>query len=155
MGRYYGTNRFDGKFGFGVQPSTDPGDVFGMERIEDEPNETEASYWLDGDEENIERIRGILEGFYDDLGISEDDRIFKLKDGSDIWNMFEKYEAKHFRPFMKGKDKGIPYYSKFHEEGVVEITPGIQLTRCRVDLGVKILTELIESGECSLWAELV
>ena len=51
MGRFYHSNRFEGKFGFAIQNSDDP-EIFGMQ--EQEPSEIE--YYLDGSEENIEQV---------------------------------------------------------------------------------------------------
>lgn len=154
MGRYYSTQNYNGKFGFGCQPSNDPEEVFGMEDISDCDDETEALYWMEGTYANIDDVRAKLNELYDELKIKKEDRIYFIKNDMEVWDMLEKYESKHFREFKKGIDKGIPYYSHKFDDGMIEIRPGVQLARCRIDLGTKILTELVKNGECELWEEL-
>lgn len=149
MGRYYNTNRFEGKFGFGIQSSTDP-EIFGMQ----EEDRTDLQYYLDGTEENKKECKRVIDEQYDFLEIPQEDRIYVLEDGKEIWDLLDKYINKHFREFDKEKDKGtIPYgYSGF-ENGAVELKEGIELARCRVVLGTRIYTDLIKDGYCSLVAE--
>lgn len=155
MGRYYRSNRFEGKFGFAVQSSDDPA-IFGME--EQEPSEIE--YYLDGSEENIERVAKKLDEQYDILEIPENERVYLLKcDEKDalqpLHELSEKYYTKHFREWNEESDKGkIPYSSEKWQKGAVETKDGIELAWCRVYLGTKIYTELVVDGYCSLSAEL-
>lgn len=155
MGRYYRSNRFDGKFGFAVQSSDDPA-IFGM--VEQEPSEIE--YYLDGSEENIEQVAKKLDEQYDILEIPQNERIYLLNcDEKDalrsLYDLGGKYYTKHFREWNEELDKGkVPYSSAKWQKGAVETKDGIELAWCRVYLGTKIYTELVKDGYCSLTAEL-
>lgn len=151
MGRYYNTNRFDGKFGFAVQSSSDP-EIFGM--VEQEPSVID--YYLNGDDEAIEKCKQVLDEQYDILGVEQEDRIYTIHDESEIWDtLYKKYYDKWFREYDKKKDgEMVPYASDKYENGAVEIKQGTQLALCRVSLGVKIYTSLVVDGYCSLTAEL-
>ena len=155
MGRFYRSNRFDGKFGVALQNSDDPA-IFGMR--EQEPSEIE--YYLDGNEENIEQVAKKLDEQYDILEIPENERVYLLdcneKDAlQPVYELSEKYYTKHYREWNEELDRGrVPYVSKIWQKGAVETKDGIELAWCRVYLGTKIYTELVVDGYCSLTAEL-
>lgn len=153
MGRYYGTAHYDGKFGFGVQSSYDPVDVFGMWDESNEDDECEANFYLEATDAALSHIKAEIDKQYDLLEIPASRRIYEVEDNMTIWNLFDEFEDKLYRPFEKGVDKCVPYYSKKYDEGIVEIRPGIQLAKCRVDLGTKIYSELLKDGKCWMWAE--
>lgn len=155
MGRYYGTQQFDGKFGFGIQSSYDPVEVFGMDdETSDDEDENEASFYLESTDDDLKRIKHIIDEQYDFLEIPEDKRIYIIKTQEQVWELFQQFEDQLYRPYVKGKDQGIPYWSAKYSEGVLERKPGVQLAKCRIDLGTKIYTELKQNGYCSMWAEL-
>lgn len=152
MGRYYHTNRFEGKFGFAVQPSDDPA-LFGME--EQEPSV--VNYYLDGSEENIKNVAKTLDEQYEYLRIPDEERIYLLEDGKDdaLDKLYSKYFKKLFRAYNKETDVNIiPFHSEVFPEGAVEVFGGVELAWCRIWLGTKIYTELVEDGYCDLEAEL-
>lgn len=155
MGRYYGTAHFDGKFGFGTQSSYDPVEFFGMnDDTSENDDESEGMFSLSASEAELKRIKALIDSQYDFLGIPAEKRKYKIEDGSEIWDLLEQFEGQLYRPFIRGKDKGIPYWSKKHMDGIIERKPGIQLAKCRIDLGCKIYTELLNDGFCWMWAEL-
>lgn len=150
MGRYYNTNRFEGKFGFGIQDSCDP-EIFGMS--EQEP--TEIDYYLEANDDSLKECKDKIDEQYDFLGVKQEDRIYEIEKSSDTWDLYDKYYDKHFREFDDEKDKGkIPYHSEKWNNGAVEVKEGIELAWCRVSLGCKIYTDLVKDGYCSLTAEL-
>lgn len=150
MGRYYTTNNFDGKFGFAVQSSGDP-EIFGME--EQEPSSID--YYLDGSEEAIENCAKVIDEQYDFLGIPESDRVYKIEKEQEVWDLYDKYNDKCFREYNEELDKGkIPFHSEKWKKGAVEVKDGVELAWCRISLGCKIYTDLVNDGYCSLNAEL-
>lgn len=152
MGRYYHTNRFEGKFGFGVQPSDDP-EIFGME----EQAPSSINYYLDGDDENIKKVAEKLDEQYDILGIPSEERIYLLEKGDrgELDKLYDKFYSKLFREYDKKIDgEKIPYHSEIYKNEAVEVRDGIELAWCRIWLGTRIYTELIEEGYCDLEAEL-
>lgn len=153
MGRYYGTAHFDGKFGFGVQSSYDPVEVFGMWDESSDDDETEANFFLEASDDALSHIKNEIDKSYDLLEIPASRRIYEVQDNMTIWNLLEEFEDQLYRPFKRGVDKGIPYYSEKHKDGIVEIKPGVQLAKCRIDLGTKIYSELLKDGKCWMWAE--
>lgn len=150
MGRYYSSNNFDGKFGFGVQSSDDPS-IFGME--EQEPSE--ITYYLEGTDEAKAHCKKVIDEQYDFLGVAQEDRVYEIEKGGDIWELEEKYYDSGFREWTEELDKGkIPYSSDKWKNGAVEIKDGIELAWCRVSLGCRIYSDLVKDGYCELTAEL-
>lgn len=157
MGRYYSTQNWDGKFGFGIQSSFDPVDVFGMydNTPDDESDDgVYGCFYLEDLDGAKEAVRSEVDKLYDFLHIAASRRFYSLQSDNQLWELFDEFEPIWFRPFEKGKDKGIPYYSPKVGEGIVEREPGIQLAKCRLELGLKILSDLEKDGYCSMEAEL-
>lgn len=158
MGRYYETNEGrGGKFMFGVQPSDDPG-TMGM--VEQEP--TSIDYYAD--EDNVEEIRKNLNKQYDKLGVPLERRLYYYKDHKE-YDDYEERELKD-RVFIdvreddpiemeKYKDKTRWYCEK---PGYVSFERGHERERtlalARIRLGVAILSDIKDSGECWLNAEI-
>lgn len=166
MGRFYNTNHFTGKFGFAVQPSDDPGEVFGME----EQDRTEIDYFLDGSEENIRMVKKKLDEQYDILGVPQEKRVYHVESDEDATNKLyyplatyayevvplDEYKSKDM--IAVGGDK--EWEAQFYKDGLTEensriiAKPEKDLAIFRVYLGVKILSDLESEGECYLTAEL-
>ena len=92
MGRYYSTETGrDGKFGFGSQPSTAPGDFFEM----DEQEPSEITYTID--RSNYNMVKEKVDGLYDKLKVPAEERIYYLKKErreDELYDLLEKYAYK-------------------------------------------------------------
>lgn len=162
MGRYYNTNNFSGKFGFAVQDSNDA-EIFGME--EQEP--TSIDYYLEGTDEAKEKVRKVLDEQYEMFGIPTDKRIYRI-DPSKNYEEFKELDLLldkvAYRPYDEEKDKDIIPYAMDDETcdklgwkrgtSAVPTDKRYPLARCRIYLGVKILSDLEIDGYCDLNAEL-
>jgi hypothetical protein len=159
MGRYYSTETGrDGKFGFGSQPSTDPGDFFEME--EQEPNE--ITYMLDKD--NYDMVKEKVDGLYDKLKVPAEERIYYLKKEREkedkLGDLLEKYaykkvnnaEVKRYNKIDGFEHK--TYYNEEKNKTFIDVFEGAGLCCSRVRLGLVILSDLQDDGFCELRAEL-
>ena len=168
MGRYFhlGSGKFDGKFGFTVQDSTDP-EIFGME--EQEP--CYIDYYLEDSKEAEEHIIKVLNEQYDILGYPEEKRIYQVERQSEIDEKLDDIQDYVFIAKKREAGKSEIGYAlseedeeKLRPEGVskeefdknwlIVARPGADLAECRIYLGIKILSELKSMGYCSLEAEL-
>jgi hypothetical protein len=157
MGRYYNTDTGrGGKFGFGKQSSTDPGDFFGMKELEP----SEITYTADKDDE--EDIKAKVDELYKKLGVPEEERIYYQKGAEDtLSDLLEKYCYRKVNRGEVGRYDRIdgfkhdPYYC---EDGVhkvlIEKVEGASLIACRIRLGVIVLSDIKDEGICELTAEL-
>ena len=158
MGRYFQTETGrEGKFMFAVQPSDDPG-FMGMK--EQEP--TDIQYYADKDDE--EKIREMLDKQYDLLNVPKEDRLYTCKDLAEydeyenrvlIDRVFVEIKEDNKDEMEKYKDKirwssGKPGYIMFERHGREYGT----LPLARIRLGVVILSDIKDTGECWLTAEL-
>ena len=159
MGRYYATETGrEGKFMFGVQPSDDAG-YMGM--LEQEP--TSVDYYADKDDET--KIRLMLDEQYDLLEIPQDKRIYYTdKD----WKTYDKFEGEVLYPkvFVSVKEDDEEEMAKHKgeikwamgKEGYVSFEIGKKRVRtlalARIRLGIVILSDIKDTGECWLNAEL-
>lgn len=152
MGRYYHTNSGrEGKFMFGVQPSTDPEEM-GM-------NEDPTYIQYYAGEEDKQKIKKKLDEQYDKLDIPLHERIYYMKD----WGEYDKYEKEVLEDKVwvkvkddseeakKYKDKAKWYcedkgYTKYERKGMA-------LILARIRLGLVILSDIEDEGYCSLKAE--
>ena len=157
MGRYYSGANFDGKFWFGVQPSDDPGTVFKM----DETPPSQIEYYLDGSGENIAMVEEILDEQFDILKVPKEERLYEMT-SDEVDKYVEKISKRYlFRDRNPGdpSDKNRTTYwceaddKKKYPHGMVADTRAKELATARIDLGLKILTDL-RQGECYLNAEL-
>jgi len=169
MGRYYSSQHFSGKFGFAIQSSSDP-EIFGME--EEDP--CTVDYYLDGGKENEEQVKKVIDEQYDILGFPQEKRIYTIEKEEELDPLYDEltlyvYKAVANTPENKtiiGYGGGGDWYQNFPEgKGLTEkefdkkykIVPkkeGSVLAKCRIMLGIKILSELKLDGYCSLTAEL-
>ena len=159
MGRYYNTaNGRGGKFGFGKQPSTDPGDFFGMQELEP----CEITYTADKD--NEEDIKAKVDELYNKVGVPKEERIYYQKGAEDenaLGDLLEKY---CYRKVNRGEVerydridgfKHDPYYCEGGAHKVlIEKIEGASLIACRIRLGVTVLSDIKDEGICELTAEL-
>lgn len=159
MGRYYQTDTGrDGKFGFGSQPSTDPGDFFEME--EQEPSN--ITYMLD--KNNYDMVKEKVDGLYEKLKVPAEERIYYLRKEREqedkLGNLLEKYAYKKVnRAEVKRYNKrdGFEhktYYSEEKNKTLIDVFEGADLCCSRVRLGLVILSDLQDDGFCELTAEL-
>lgn len=156
MGRYYYTdNGREGKFMFGVQSSDDP-HYMGMS----EQDRTSIDYYADKQDYN--RIKRNLDKQYDILNIPTDKRVYHTdKDWRD-WDKYEK-EVLYDKVFLSVKQSDITEINKHKGEtmwhndkdGYVSFEiKGMAIVLARIRLGVAILSDIDDTGECYLNAEL-
>lgn len=159
MGRYFQTETGrDGKFGFGSQPSTDPGDFFEM----DEQEPSEIVYALD--KNNYDMVKEKVDGLYDKLKVPAEERIYYLKKEKEkedkLGDLLEKYAYKKVNNAeVKRYDRidGFEHRTYYNEEKhrtFIDAFEGAGLCCSRVRLGLVILSDLQDDGFCELRAEL-
>ena len=164
MGRYYSGINFEGKFGFGCQPSTDP-EFFDMEE-----DQSEIQYYLDGTAENKTQIAEKLNKLYDYIDVPKDKREYSLSNDKLILQYIKSLETYIYGAMPQTeaqKRKHIPYsldkqdYHKFSLDPKTDIVYSLipkrkdsVLTECRIILGLRIMLDLEKEGHCSLIAEL-
>lgn len=152
MGRYFHTsNGREGKFMFGVQPSTDPEEM-GMSE-----DPTYIQYYASEDDEP--KIRKRLDEQYDKLGIPKDKRIYYMKN----WEEYDKYEKETLedKVWIKVKSgskeeeqhKGETKWASDKPDEVMFEREGMALILARIRLGLVILSDIKDEGYCSLEAE--
>lgn len=157
MGRYYSTEtgRY-GKFGFGSQSSTDPGDFFEM----DEQEPSEIVYTLD--KNNYDMVKEKVDGLYDKLKVPAEERIYYLKkeEKDQLGDLLEKYAYKKVNNAEVKRYNRIDgfehqtYYDKEKNKTLIDVFEGAGLCCSRVRLGLTILSDLQDDGFCELKAEL-
>lgn len=157
MGRYYSTETGrDGKFGFGSQPSTDPGDFFEM----DEQEPSEIVYVLD--KNNYDMVKEKVDGLYDKLKVPTEERIYYLKkerEEDKLGDLLEKYAYKKVNnaevPRYNKRDgfEHTTYYNEEKHKTFIDVFEGAGLCCSRVRLGLTILSDLQDDGFCELRAE--
>lgn len=159
MGRYYNFDSGrEGKFAFGVQSSTDPGDVFGME----EAGSSTIEYYMKNDEEHKQMVKDKINEQYEILGVPASERRYEFKDDDDkheyLGNIWDKYCVKIVPTESLAKGQ-MPYAltelqeAKLKAEGknprdYSAINNGsMPLADARVRLGLNILAEMEEQAE--------
>ena len=155
MGRYYNTNERDGKFMFGVQPSDDPG-TMGMHEAEPATIEYYA------DEDDVEEIKKNLDRQYDLLGVDEKDRIYYKSQDIEEYSRWEEEKlhdkvwrtVKHEDLTDEERTKVFWASNKGADYTDLEIEDGRCLALARIRLALTILSDIKDSGECALSAEL-
>lgn len=152
MGRYYKTDTGrEGKFMFGIQPSSDP-ETMGMSE-----DPSYIQYYADDSDEPMVRER--LDRQYDLLEIPKDKRIYYMKD----WGEYDKYEKEvlNDKVWIKCKvgseeDKkhnGEMRWAGDNDNEVWYQRNGRALILARIRLGLVILSDIKDEGYCSLEAE--
>ena len=163
MGRYYRTTEGrEGKFALCSQPSTDPEGFFGLE--EQEP--TEVEYYANKDQE--EYIKSRVDELYDKLEVPKEKRVYYFgitnednKNSMSAWyDTVEKYaykkinnaEVKRYEKLLGEKlDK---FYCEEKHKTMIEKFKGSSLCMARIKLGVVILSDIKDTGECWITADL-
>lgn len=158
MGRWYRTTEGrEGKFAVCRQPSTDPEDFFGLEECEP----TEIEYHADGSQE--EEIRNKVDQLYDKLEVPKEKRVYYYSGDMPLeswYDMMEEYtyikinkaEVKRYEK-LRGKMPDEFYCSDKHKT-LIEKIDGSSLCMSRIKLGITILSDIKDSGECWLTAEI-
>lgn len=158
MGRWYRTTEGrEGKFAVCKQPSTDPEDFFGLE--EQEPNEIE--YHASKDQE--EDIKNRVDELYDKLGVPKEKRVYYYsgdKPLNDWYDMVEQYaykkinnaEVKRYEKLLG--EKPDQFYCGEEHKTMIEKFDGSSLCMARIKLGITILSDIKDTGECWITAEL-
>ena len=137
MGRYWNTERFDGKFGFACQPSDDP-EYFGM--CEDQmityecTEDTKSICWQKVDEN------------YDILNVPVKERCYFVADQEGLEKLFDLYK---WYAFVKAEDGMFDVGG----ERCKERFDGADLALNRIYLGVAILSEATDNDYFTLQAE--
>lgn len=146
MGRYYNTDTGrGGKFGFACQSSTDPKDYFEMQ--EQEP--TSITYYAD--ESDIDNLKAKLDKVYDLANVPQGERIYELDGSNDEYQSFhDKYHKYFFEPCKAGEGN----FAGENGGTEREVFKNAYLAQSRLWLGLTILTDIKEEGECQLEAEL-
>lgn len=151
MGRYYNTdNGREGKFMFGVQSSDDP-EYLGMH----EENPSYINYYADT--QDVPEIKKKLDEQYDLLDVPKDKRIYYCKDYKEM-DKFED-EFLHCKVFVTVKDGDERYKGQVGwyngKEGYTDYEiPGKAICLARIRLALNILSDIKDTGSCSLEAEL-
>lgn len=144
MGRYWNTERFDGKFGVGCQGSDDP-EIFGM--YEEQCIHYEAT------EDAIPQCEETLRKQYDLLKIPAAERYWQVEDEDELEKIFDKYHDYAWELC----DEGQGHWGYIDEDGEMvhekERFDGSALALYRIFLGLAILSELKVNSFCSLEAE--
>lgn len=157
MGRFYNTEGGrEGKFTLCKQPSTDPGEFFGMD--EQQPNE--LTYVLD--KNGHEMVKEKVDGLYDQLKVPKEERIYYLKkdDRDKLGDLLEKYAYKKVnRAEIKRYNERdgfehAEYYCDEKHKVFIDVFKDAGLCCGRIRLGLTILSDLQDDGFCELIAEL-
>lgn len=143
MGRYYNTTTGrSGKFGFGCQSSTDPEEFFGM---------VETCITYVADEGDVEDIKAKLNQIYDQAGVPQKERTYVLDGSKDEYeDFYKRYHKYFFERCQEGEG------SFAGENGITEreVFKNAHLAMSRLWLGLIILSDIKDEGECELDAEL-
>lgn len=181
MGRYYYGNHFEGKFGFGVQPSDDPL-IFGMidegECVDDEGDPCGSNdYWLADTGESRRFIKNVLDELYTKLGVPQELRKYSLNSQEEIsdysFTLTPYVFEPHYRKDDSQEDRARLDYYSLDEETAKEIfhlgdeynnldwcmipkgnDRELVLCENRIYLGLCIMLDLTLDGECSINAEM-
>lgn len=153
MGRYYDTayGDFNGKFWFGVQPSDDPEQVYGMRATCGDDSFTD----YEAGEEDAENIMNALDEQFKKLGVSKEKRRYRFENsnevGAYVWDELPDYYLTE--TVTKGRDgmPNIPW--AMGERTMYPKTPEKVLAAARVNLGLNILNDIRKHGICQLNAE--
>lgn len=158
MGRYYRTTEGrEGKFALGKQPSSDPGDFFDLEEVEP----AEVEYRADKAQE--EDIKKKVDELYDKLEVPKEKRVYYYNGDEPLnkwYDMIEKYvynkinnaEVKRYER-MLGK-RPDQFYCSEKNKTLIEKFEGSSLCMARIKLGITILSDIKDAGECWLTADL-
>lgn len=158
MGRYYNTALGrSGKFGFGCQPSDDPGEFFGMYPIS-------CQYEIYDDEsgKGNEKVWRIVDSLYDKAGVPKNERIYSFQekldgDSDSEWELFrELYHKYFFRKATEAERKSGKnlFAGETNESPEIEAFKDAYLVQSRLWLGLIILSDIKDEGCCSLDAEM-
>lgn len=158
MGRWYRTTEGrEGKFALCSQSSTDPEDFFNLEECE--PQEIE--YHATSDQEP--EIKSKVDQLYDKLEVPKEKRVYYYDSNKplDSWyDMIEQYtykkinnaEVKRYEKLLG--EKPDQFYCGDKHKTLIEKFKGSNLCMARIKLGITILSDIKDTGECWLTAEL-
>lgn len=152
MGRYIYTANgdFDGKFWFGVQPSTDCEEIYGFEnepQVDDDGDEC-VSYtdvWQDDEE----AVRKALDKQFELAKIPKDKRKYEFEDSGEIAKYIWEDLLEYFMQETPANPKDIGYYISDDKTMYPKSNEQV-LAMARVDLGLSALNDIRKHGEC-LW----
>lgn len=157
MGRYYQTaTGREGKFWFAVQPSDDPQKIYGMDEVErDDDDEYDYGDTVDYYTDDKDYVRNKLEEQYTILGVPPDRRRYEVDIRAGyVWDELDDYFLTTQEP-PRDQDGYRPagYYMGEGKPTKYPISKGKELAASRVQLGLIIYNDIIESGSCSMTAE--
>lgn len=144
MGRYWNTESFDGKFGFGCQSSNDP-EIFGMYE--------ESVIHYEATEDEIPQCEEALQKQYDLLKIPLHERCWKVENREELDKAYDRYEGYAFEECVPDESKWCDIDKQGNVTHWKERFDGAALALYRIHLGLAILSELKENGQCFLDAE--
>ena len=154
MGRYFFTdNGREGKFMFGVQPSDDP-QYMGMTE-----DNSHIQYYAS--EDDVPEITRRLDEQYDILGVPKEERLYTYKN----YDEYDKYENEVLKEkvwttvkeddkeAMKEHEKEARWASDKEGYVMFERSKDMCLALARIRLATTVLSDIKDSGYCSLDAE--
>ena len=151
MGRYYSTDAgYEGKFWVGLQSSTDPGDVYGMEERDTLEDEQQIIYYSD----DIKMVRKRLDGQFEKLGVPMMLRKYEFSNAAEIWDYVWGELGGFFTTETPPHEHAIGWYGGEGKPTVYGKSEELERTASRIDLGLIIYNSMLKQhGECWLKAE--
>ena len=139
MGRYWRTERFEGKFGFAIQESDDPL-LFGMEYDDEYDDDDDDERHFIATENTLHTAHKALTEAYEALGVPASRRIYYVTSDDMLWNIYDKMWGYAYEPC--GADEA----TTTDENGnpAKERKRGCALALCRVALGMAIYSEAVD-----------
>ena len=152
MGRFWNTEKFEGKFGVGLQDSNDPQEYFGLD-IED-VGEYGAEYVMRYSFTNVGHVLVKLKELYAHNGVPADRQRFVFADNEDlikyVCDLNGYFFIKAYPSCCLEKNRVV------HVSGMgasVEKQPGAELEQYRLQQGLAILNELLDGHDCIMDVE--
>lgn len=152
MGRYYSCNAdMHGKFWFGVQPSFDVEDVFGLERTSGKDDDNNLTSYG----EDIEKVKHAIDEQFDILQVPLVKRRYQFDMCHEIGNYVWDDIWKFFLTRIDPKDGSIPYCMSSDGDGTTDDrawprSPKRMLAASRVQLGLIIYNAMRIDGYCDM-----
>lgn len=137
MGRFWRTERFEGKFGFALQDSDDPL-LFGMEYDEDNWDDDDELHFVMDKDATREALKALNEA-YDVLNVPRDKRIYYVTSDDMLWRVYDEMWNYAYEPC--GEDESHTVDANGNH--VKPRGDRYDLALCRVALGIAIYSEAV------------
>ena len=175
MGRYYNTQTGrSGKFGVCIQSSMDARDFFGASES-GLMDESTGEFFIGKDQK--EELKGKIDELYDKLEVPKEKRVYYLQNNRFPSNTDKGVSEGEFHDLLNdytliivhrnevkryNKRDGYEHNSWYSERAeaagkhmtAIESREGATLCGCRLYLGLTMLSDIEDTGECWLTAEL-